>query len=812
MSLFSRSFVLFCVALSPVLAFPQTRTPVQQDRVTVQPDARVSTRLQRHVPRWATSSADRGAVSPDAELNLTFVLSRSPELQAQFAQLLNDQQNPDSPRYHQWLTPQQVGDQYGPTQHDLNALRGWLGSHGLSVKEAAPSGMFVSVSGSVSLVAAALATDFHYFEKSGRLRMSATTEPAIPNALVPVITSISGLAETEINPAHHGEIRRMTAKANASGVDPQDTEGNGNHAITPGDFATIFDLKPVYSAGYGNGAGQRVAVIGRSRVAVGDISAFESSTGLNTNLPSVVIPPNGIDPGITGDGDQEEATLDVERVVGVAPGAQVDLVVSGDTSNYSGIFIAAQQEVQTLRDPVMNISFSNCEAYGGASGLALWDALFSQAASEGISVFVSSGDSGAAGCDFSGQVAPPTQFLSINEICSSSFATCVGGTEFADFTNPSQYWSTTNGNGLVSAQGYIPEGAWNESTTYQSSLGGYLVQAGGGGASVYVEKPWWQSGTGVPNDHARDVPDVSFPSAVHDGYFTCLAIAGGDCGLNPRILSGTSAAAPSMAGVAAILNQKMGGAQGNLNPLLYRIAASNPNAFHDATPATSGVSSCSRGTPGLCNNSTPSAYSLTGGLAGYALTTGYDQATGLGSLDIANFLAAAASASHPGVAATTLAVHGNATTISDKQTATFTATVSSSTPGMPSGTVQFYANGSVLGAAVAVSSGMATTAALPFPSAGTYYITATYSGDSNYAASTAPGDTLVVTGLASTTTLTASNTSILKAALASASQATMLPVADQRRPAWALTFSAWVTGSAGIAYPYGYRPLSRARH
>ena len=177
-------------------------------------------------------------------------------------------------------------------------------------------------------------------------------------------------------------------------------------------------------------------MIGRSRVAVGDISAFENSTGLSTNMPNVVIPTNGIDPGITGDGDQSEATLDIDRVVGVAPGAQVDLVVSRSlgVGNYDGIFIAAQQEVQLLRDPVMSISFGGCEANSGAPGVAQWDALFSQAASEGISVFVSSGDSGAAGCDdILGEVASGRSSLSINAICSSSFATCVGGTEFAGF-------------------------------------------------------------------------------------------------------------------------------------------------------------------------------------------------------------------------------------------------------------------------------------------------------------------------------------------------------------------------------------------
>jgi len=691
-------------------------------------------------------------VRSDAELNITFVLARSPELQAQFAQLLADQQNPDSPRYHQWLTPQQVGEQYGPTQHDLDALREWLGSQGLVVNEVAPSGLFVSVSGSASSVAGALATEFHYFEKSGGLRMSATAEPAIPTALAPIVASISGLAADEIRTALHGEVRSISEMAGTGGVHP-DATFNGAHFITPGDFATIFDLNPVYSSGF-NGAGQKVAVIGRSRVATSDITAFESKTGLATNLPNVVIPSTGVDPGTTGTGDQAEATLDVERVVGVAPGAQVDLVVSGSAGNYNGLYIAAQYEVQTLLDPVMNISFGACEAYSGVSSVALWDALFSQAASEGISVFVSSGDSGAAGCDAGGAVAPATQFLSINEICASSYATCVGGTEFADFTG--NYWSSTNNSNLASALSYIPEGAWNESTTYQSSIGGYAVLAGGGGASVYVAKPSWQTGTGVPADHARDVPDISFPSASHDGFFSCFAAGGGDCASNYFMyFFGTSNAAPSMAGVAAILNQKMGAAQGNFNPLLYRLAASNPTAFHDTTPATSGVSSCSLSVPSMCNNSTPSATNTLGGLAGYAVTTGYDQATGLGSLDVANFVAAAASVSHPGVAATTLAVHGSATIISDTQTATFTAMVSSSTPGVLTGTVQFYANGNALGTPVTVSSGTATTAALPFASAGTYYITATYSGDSNYAASTAPGFALVVTGLASSTTVTA---------------------------------------------------------
>ena len=169
---------------------------------------------------------------------------------------------------------------------------------------------------------------------------------------------------------------------------------------------------------------------------------------------------------------------------------------------------------------------------------------------------------------------------------------------------------------------------------------------------------------------------------------------------------------------------------------------------------------CAIGTASVCNNSTPSTYLLTNGLAGFALTTGYDQATGLGSLDVANFVNAAASVVHSTLAATTLSLSGSASTITNTQTVTYTATVSSKVAGTPTGSVQFYANGIVLGSPVAVVSGSAVTSALPFPAAGRYVVSATYSGDSSYAGSTAPGITLTVTGLTPTVTITAATANI----------------------------------------------------
>jgi pseudomonalisin len=755
-SVFCRTFVFFCLALQTALASTQPGHIGQSDRIAAQPDLRGTTLLRGHVAAWAINANDRGAVPSDSPLRLTFLLSRSPELQASFTQLLTDQQNPSSPRYHQWLTPQQVGEQYGPTQHDIDALTNWLGSQGLTVIETTSSRVFVSAVATASTVGSALATSFHTFDYNGKTRMSATVDPSIPTAFASIVTSISGLADTDIRPMHHGQAMPQAGQLQQNGIQPQFDSGV-NHYITPADFATIFDLKPVYSAGY-TGAGQKVAIIGRSRVAPTDITGFEANAGLATNVPNVIIPTTGADPGVTNDEDQFEATLDVERVIGTAPAVQTDLVISSNSGG--GLYTAALYEVETVLDPVMNISFGSCEVYAGATGVSQWDGLFSVAASEGISVFVSAGDSGAAGCDEQFGVPPAYQFLSINYICASSYATCVGGTEFAEGANSAQYWSTTNGTGLVSATGYIPEGAWNEINVGVSSLSD-IVASGGGGASIYVPKPAWQTGTGVPADNARDVPDVSFPSSFHDAYYGCYAAGGGDCAAGRfYFYYGTSAASPSMAAVTALLNQKTGGSQGNLNLILYTIAASNPNAFHDATPASINGTFCSIGSASICNNSTPSANSFTGGLAGYALTTGYDQATGLGSLDVANFLNAAAAVVKSNLAPTALSIQGNASTISDSQTATFTAVLTSKTGGTPTGTVQFYADGSRLGTPVAFVSGMAVTAALPFTAAGSYLISAVYSGDSTYASATAPGFQLTVTGLSSTIVASVSKTTI----------------------------------------------------
>ncbi|MGC2321752.1 MAG: S53 family peptidase, partial [Terriglobales bacterium] len=572
---------LLCVACSP---WAQAQSA---DRVlgTINPNAR--TTVPGHPPSWASSQNDTGAMPADITLDhLTLILARSPEMQQAFEQFLASQQDPGSADYHQWLTPIEVGERFGVSLHDIAAVSDWLRSQGLHVDSTSSSRDRITFSGSASAVGNAFGAEMHYFKVNGKQHISITSEPRIPAALAPVIKAIHGLYTIEHRPMHKMSVVQFPLH----GATPDLTGSSGKHYVAPADFATIYDLNSVYNGGV-TGTGQTIAIIGRARVYNPDIENFQSLSGLATKDPTVTVPPNGVDPGPPASSgsapdDQGEATLDVTRSGSIATGATINLVISKSTNTADGIDIATEYAVDTTPVPahIMSISFGACEFNAGQVGVTFWDSLFSQGAAEGISTFVSSGDSGAAGCDDHNQPPPATQILSPNYICSSSYATCVGGTEFADTANPSQYWSPSNGPGLKSALSYIPEGAWNDPLNGNSTE----LASSGGGVSTVIPTPSWQTGTGVPAARAgRYTPDVAFSASGHDGYFGCLAADGGSCvmqsggGFSFEFFSGTSAATPDMAGIAALLNQKEGGPQGNLNPTLYKLAATVSNVFHD---------------------------------------------------------------------------------------------------------------------------------------------------------------------------------------------------------------------------------------
>ncbi|ADW67850.1 S53 family peptidase [Granulicella tundricola] len=625
--------------LPALMLLATTLAPAQQPSLTT------FAPLAGHRPTWAIPTNDRGPIPDATPIPLILALTRSPERQSAFDQLLIAQQNPASPSYHHWLTPTQIGEQFGPTPQDLEAVTTWLTSRGITIEAITPSRTYIQATAPAAIVSAAFQTSLHTYTLGTRTTQAPTSDPIIPAALTPVIAYISGLTQTPFHTSLHQTAPIPVAQTNLS---PDYTLSSGAvHLLAPTDFAIAYDVTPVYTAGT-TGTGQRVAIVGGSRLLPSDLTTWESLSGLPAAQPTYIVPTGTgfADPGMTSNTDQGEGTLDFERVYGTAPGVSVDQIISTNWLNGTVTENLILYAINTVRDPILSLSFGACEAQQTPAYINYESSVFAQAAAQGIGVFVSSGDAGAAGCESQG-TPPATQALSISDLCASQYVTCVGGTQFSDLTATASYWSTTNNaTNHSSILSYIPEGAWNEPTSTTPATP-FVVGASGGGKSTVIAKPTYQAGTGVPADAARDVPDISFSASTHNGYFSCLAYAGADCTKSLLAFGGTSASAPSMAGVAALLNQKLGAAQGNLNPLLYRLAASTPTAFHDPTPATSGVSSCTTTTASTCNNSTPSATALTGGLAGFPLTTGYDQVTGLGSLDVSAFLTAATPAITP---------------------------------------------------------------------------------------------------------------------------------------------------------------------
>src|SRR5262249_19986930 len=423
----------------------------------------------------------------------------------------------------------------------------------------------------------------------------------------------------------HFEVHR-DSHGNLVPTDPAFTIANPgiSHFLAPGDYTKIYDLASLYQSG-ADGTGQTIAIVARSKVELTDVETFRSIFGLPANDPTMIV--DGADPGFSFSGDSVEASLDVEWAGAVAPNATIDLVVSASTQTTDGVDLSSAYIVDNNLAPIMTVSFGECEKFLGAAENAFYNSLWQQAAAQGISVFVSAGDNGAAGCDDPNS-GPATGGLAVSGLASTPFNTAVGGTQFNENGNDSTFWNSTNDAAFSSAVGYIPENVWNEScdpTKTTCLFNESNLFSGSGGASSLYAKPLWQAGVaGIPNDGHRDIPDVSFTSAsAHDGFLVCFE---GSCQtttdsnghlqlLNAAVVGGTSAASPSFAGLMAIVDQQAGGRQGLANYVLYPLAAaedfSHCNASSRTNPASTTTCVFNDVTAG--NNSIPS---LTGFSAG----------------------------------------------------------------------------------------------------------------------------------------------------------------------------------------------------
>jgi subtilase family serine protease len=415
---------------------------------------------------------------------ITLMLKNTAPQQSALEQLLEEQQNPASPNYHDWLTPEQYADRFGLSQNDLDRISAWLQSEGFIVEYTARGRNWLAFSGTAGQVRAAFHTEIQRYRVDGESHFAAAAEPSVPASLAPVVAGFLGLDD-------------FYPKAPRRPL-PAYTDGSGLHSLAPDDIATIYDIGKLYQANM-NGAGQSIVVVGQSAIDTADITGFRNKY----NLPALSLQTKAFpaDPGTTG--DMGEGDLDLEWAGAVARNATLIYVYG------SSAFDAAVYAIDNNLAPVISQSFGICELQVNRSLSSYYQGEALKASSEGITWLAASGDNGAGDCGYEGYVTRYLE-LAVDFPASIPEVTAVGGTEFTD--QSAAAWNTTNGPSGGSAISYIPEMAWND-TSPQSGLA-----ATGGGASSLYPKPSWQTGAGVPNDRARDLPDLSLAAGLYNPY------------------------------------------------------------------------------------------------------------------------------------------------------------------------------------------------------------------------------------------------------------------------------------------------------
>ncbi|HEU5351764.1 MAG TPA: Ig-like domain repeat protein [Terracidiphilus sp.] len=772
-------------------AAAQTAAPRPLARITAQVDDSSLATLKGNTLPIAQAAFDRGAAPVSMPANrLMLVLKRSQQQEADLETYLEAVQDPSSPSYRKFLTPEQFGKLYGVSDADLATIEAWLAGHGLQVDRVEKGRTVLEFSGTVGQVEAAFHTSIHSFQVNGRQYWANTTDPEIPAALLPVVAGVASL--NSVKP-------RATYQRGPSGVfDPRSktirpsyTVGDSANGYTiflgPADAATIYDtptsLNPNLSGTAYDGTGVTVALAGDSNVSTAQVANYRSTFGLSAKALQVIT--DGADPGANG--DEIEAYLDTELATGIAPNANVILYTAADTTYEAGLFLAIQRALDDNQADILSVSFSECEAELGASSNLYMDELWQQAAAQGITVLVATGDSGSAGCDNPHSENDAQSGLAVNGLGSTPYNIAVGGTDFDALLSPptnfTNYVDVTNTlPNHRSAKSYIPEEPWNNSTYPNTSISqnlplshysGYsddIVAAGGGVSTVYPA-PTWQSGFG--STAGRNLPDVSFLAG--NGFYgavwgLCTDLdtdannnpiqdcASGATGNNFNLtgVGGTSAATPAFAAMLALVEQKTGSRLGQADYVLYKLAKSMySTVFHDVKSGDNSVS-CYAGTTNCASNSQGYYF-----LSGYNAVTGFDDASGLGSVDVTQL---ANNWANAGLVATSSALQLNggtaALSITHGQSVTVAGTVTGA-GGTPTGLMglvddlspvtypgqEAIATFSMSGGAIS-----GTTNVLP---GGSYHVSAHYSGDATFAQSDSNQIQVTVGAEASTTSLTA---------------------------------------------------------
>ena len=777
-------------------------------RITSYVDESSRITLKGNVPHSARAEFDQGEADAATQLtSMRLVLSRSATQQAALDSYLAQLQDKSSPNYHKWLTPQQFGALYGPADSDIAALVAWLQSHGFEVEPVSAGRTSIAFSGSVSQVEAAFHVSIHSFLVNGgqdgeQQFYSNTADPQIPSALAGVVMGVAHLNTIRPRPhSVHGSAGKLNPETMrlepASAAKPSLTFGSGTTSnpyllyLVPADAATIYDTPNSFNAAFTSGtsydgSGVKIGIGGAATITTSIVQTYRSTfLGSSYNAAPILnyctsstscstTPASSVCSGTQTSGcydntdDAGEAYIDLELSGGMAPGATIYYYAA------TNLDIAVEAAINANVVDIFSLSFGDCESDMGTAENKNYNNWWSQAASQGIAVTVSTGDSGSAGCDNTtdskgNNVPDASGGLAVNGLASTPYNIAVGGTDFYPLVNSfSTYVSESEGSASTyyrTAKGYIPESTWNESTYNDTTISeneplsaaGYATKynniwAGSGGESTVYSKPPWQAGTGIhDSDGVRDIPDVSLMSGA--GWFYAMWLVCDDTD-NCSNLSesgvaaygGTSTAAPSFAGILALVQQKTGSQLGQAAQTLYALYnGSHASAiFHDVTvgnisvPCTSGTTNCALNSAGYYFES------------GYNTTTGYDLATGLGSVDatqLVNYWSSAASLTAPTVTMT--APTPNPATTTQSLSVPVSVTGSS---GTPAGTVTLTGGGYTSPSETLVGGSYTFTVPAGSLAVGSDTLAVTYGGSSTYSAATSNSAKVTVTGTSSSAT------------------------------------------------------------
>jgi hypothetical protein len=838
----SFSFVLVAIVLAIisapiVFAGEPPSSALRTYRVVAPINENQVVMLGGHLVPWATTANDLGVAAGNMKVELRMTLKRSDAQEAALQALLAEQQKPKSDNYRKWLTPEEYGAKFGISDSDLAKVTAWLTSHGFVVDSVAKGNNMIRFSGTHAQVQQALHTTLHQYKVGSEVHYANVSNPVIPAALAPVISGFHGLNDMKPKPLHTTVPKLATRKKGETSWHVKPLEGGSNgvtpqfewqydnsswHLVSPGDFATIYNVQPVYDT-Y-DGTGQTIAIVGESDILPRDVDAFRAAFGLPATKLNVIY--DGPNPGLDFF-SENEADLDVQWAGAIAKNATIDLVVSQDVSN--AIFYAIDNNIA----PVLSVSWGECELYLGSSGNTFISELYKQAASQGITVIAATGDSASAGCDIG--LPFSKNGLSVSGFASTPYNVAVGGTDFPVnwMGNASTYWDNSNSvSDQHSALSYIPEAPWNSTCASSEVLAltmtlpefaadttnellcndsnaqyALLNTVGGsGGASNCTDtatnnpadcksgypQPSWQ--TGMTADSRRQIPDVSFFAGSglwYSAYIFCESDRtpdGATCfGDNQQynLGGGTSFSAPAFAGIVALLNQKTNSRLGNINYNLYDLAAqqfNDPNrkdackvgdttgsdapgcVFHDLTQGNIRVP-CWKGSvdnppDGVCSPADDA--NLFGILSGYDAGAGFDMASGLGSINAFNLLNSWP-ADNRATTQTTLTLTASTLNYGTKIGGTVTV---SGTSGTPSGLVTLMykdASGNIHSGqdATELVNGTANLPLTVVPPAGNYTAYARYAGDdSAYLPSVSAQQAVTISRAVTTVELSASRTSV----------------------------------------------------